>query len=527
MKLWLPVLLLAYAGQEVEMANILALFPLPLYSHTSNFIPIFKALAARGHNVTVVSPFPQKQPVPNLTDIVVDVGFNVFTDTNPIIDLTKVSERYFQLVELWRFGDRMTEVALQLDIVQKLIKDQTSKFDLIMIETYLFQEPFLAFGYKFKAPVVNIHPSILPASAALYTGNHVPFSYSPGRFSSFSHRMTFLERVESTFFHIWDILMTRVYLAWKQDYLMRKYLQPPELPELPPITEMLMNTSLTLVNHNSAIGYPYPLHKNVVEFGGANVKAADKLPEDLQQIMDKAKDGVVFLSFGTFLNITTLSPSVQVAIVNALGKLKQTVLVKWVKPTHLNIDIPKNIIFREWYPQPSILAHPNCKLFISHCGVRSLLEAVYHGVPMVLVPLFADQKYNAKFVEINGYGRVLNLKKLTEDKLSHAINTVLNNPGYKERIMLRSAVFKDNPIDIMDNVVYWIEYVIRHKGAPHLRPAVLDLYWFQAFCLDVIAFYLFLIIFIIFALIKIVSLSMYCIKLMFKKKEKSEKSKKE
>jgi glucuronosyltransferase len=35
--------------------------------------------------------------------------------------------------------------------------------------------------------------------------------------------------------------------------------------------------------------------------------------------------------------------------------------------------------------------------------------------------------------------------------------------------------------------VFWTEYVIRHKGAPHMRSAVLDLTWYQYFLLDVIA----------------------------------------
>jgi glucuronosyltransferase len=35
--------------------------------------------------------------------------------------------------------------------------------------------------------------------------------------------------------------------------------------------------------------------------------------------------------------------------------------------------------------------------------------------------------------------------------------------------------------------VYWTEYIIRHKGAPYLRSAVLDLAWYQYFLLDVIA----------------------------------------
>lgn len=40
----------------------------------------------------------------------------------------------------------------------------------------------------------------------------------------------------------------------------------------------------------------------------------------------------------------------------------------------------------------------------------------------------------------------------------------------------------------MDVATYWVEYVIRHKGAPHLRVAALDLPWYQYHLLDVIAF---------------------------------------
>lgn len=51
--------------------------PMPFVSHTMNFMPIFKELAIRGHNVTLVSPFPQKTPVANLTEILVP---NVLND---------------------------------------------------------------------------------------------------------------------------------------------------------------------------------------------------------------------------------------------------------------------------------------------------------------------------------------------------------------------------------------------------------------------------------------------------------------
>lgn len=39
----------------------------------------------------------------------------------------------------------------------------------------------------------------------------------------------------------------------------------------------------------------------------------------------------------------------------------------------------------------------------------------------------------------------------------------------------------------MDTAIFWTEYVIRHKGAPHLRPAILDLAWYQYLLFDILA----------------------------------------
>jgi glucuronosyltransferase len=49
-----------------------------------------------------------------------------------------------------------------------------------------------------------------------------------------------------------------------------------------------------------------------------------------------------------------------------------------------------------------------------------------------------------------------------------------------------SATFKDQPQSALDRAVFWTEYVIRHKGAPHLKSAATDLYWHQYLLLDVL-----------------------------------------
>ena len=49
-----------------------------------------------------------------------------------------------------------------------------------------------------------------------------------------------------------------------------------------------------------------------------------------------------------------------------------------------------------WLPQNDLLGHPATAAFPTHGGIHSLYEAVYHAVPMVVVPIGADQPDNAR-----------------------------------------------------------------------------------------------------------------------------------
>lgn len=73
------------------------------------------------------------------------------------------------------------------------------------------------------------------------------------------------------------------------------------------------------------------------------------------------------------------------------------------------------------------LANPNCKLFITHAGCNGLTEALHYAVPMVAIPLFADQPDGAARVAKRGFGVVLHKQDITTESLYTAITTVLNN----------------------------------------------------------------------------------------------------
>lgn len=89
---------------------------------------------------------------------------------------------------------------------------------------------------------------------------------------------------------------------------------------------------------------------------------------------------------------------------------------------------PDNVLIGKWLPQDDILAHPNVRAFISHCGLGSTVESKYHGVPIVGVPIFADQETNVNIVVSEGWGVKVALATMTEKSLHDALQEVLNNP---------------------------------------------------------------------------------------------------
>lgn len=135
-------------------------------------------------------------------------------------------------------------------------------------------------------------------------------------------------------------------------------------------------------------------------------------------------------------------------------------------------------------PQPDILAHHNVKLFISHGGLFSTLESVDRGVPLLIVPFFGDQHRNGKRVENAGYGKVLPFYDITADTFGAAVNEMLA-PKKLQRAKEIQALWRDNMVDPMDTFVWWIEYVVKYKGAKHLKSHASEMCWFSYLLIDV------------------------------------------
>jgi glucuronosyltransferase len=225
---------------------------------------------------------------------------------------------------------------------------------------------------------------------------------------------------------------------------------------------------------------------NMIDIGGIHVvDPPAKLPDDIQQFLDSATDGVILFSMGSMLQSVDWTVQQRKAFSGAFGKLKQKILWKYENETLPGN--PGNIMIKSWIPQRDILAHPNVKLFLTHGGLLGTTEALYEGIPVLGIPIYGDQRMNMARAVSKGYGLEIDLNDITEELLTKNFNELLSNENFKKNAEEISKRFKDRPMSPNQSVVYWTEHVIRHHGANYLRSAGLKLNSLQRHLIDVYA----------------------------------------
>lgn len=132
-----------------------------------------------------------------------------------------------------------------------------------------------------------------------------------------------------------------------------------------------------------------------------------------------------------------------------------------------------------------LLGHRKIRAFVTHGGLLSMFETVYHGVPIVTLPVFCDHDSNAAKAELDGYAIKLDLSILTAESLLFSIKKIIFDPTYKEEVKKRQLLLKDQKESPLERAVYWTEYVLRHRGAKHLQSPAKDLNYFQYYLIDV------------------------------------------
>ncbi|KAK8744542.1 hypothetical protein OTU49_000857, partial [Cherax quadricarinatus] len=381
--------------------KILMLFPVGSRSHKNIFMALAEALAQRGHKIVMLSNHPKTSKHANIHEVTHGLP-HMSQDNVNMFDYRKDRSGPFKHLKV-----ALPAIARDLYKVPvvKEIYERRKEFDLIVIN-HMFNE--VAYPFLHEVPFITLAtPGMDPRQSAIL-GNVLNPAYVPMHFD-FPKPMSVWHRLLNFLDHS---VMSFYWRKWAIVPLIQKEISA-QFPKLPPLLQLERNLSLTLLNTHFSISMPLPLLPSQVEVGSMHCRPGNPLPQELETwITGAGSSGVIYFTLGSMTRSTSMPVQYRDLFIKAFRRLPQRVIWKYEGELE---DIPDNVMISKWLPQQDILAHDNVKLFITHGGIVSMQESLYHATPLLVLPISADQPKNGMFVRNSGLGDTLIWEELTED----------------------------------------------------------------------------------------------------------------
>ncbi|XP_061600286.1 2-hydroxyacylsphingosine 1-beta-galactosyltransferase [Cololabis saira] len=469
--------LLTWSSRATWASKVIVVPPIMFESHLYIFKTLATALSQEGHETHFlisegreVSPSPhfQLQRYPGIFNSSTADSFlqskvsNIFSGRLTFLELFDILDHYSQNCDA---------VVGNVEVMNRL---KEAKFDLLLVD------PNEMCGFVI-AHILGVKYAVF--STGLWypaeVGAPAPLSYVPEFNSLLTDRMSLMQRIANTAVYLAQRFGVHYIALPKYDRIMKKHGVTPHAA----MADLVQGSRLWMLCTDMALEFPRPTLPHVVYIGGILTKPPSPLPQDFEAwVNDSAEHGFVVVSFGA--GVKYLSHDIAHKLAGALARLPQRIIWRFsgVPPSNLG----NNTKLVDWMPQNDLLGHANTRAFLSHGGLNSIYEAMYHGVPVVGVPLFGDHYDTMTRVAAKGMGVMLHWKYMSEEDLYVALTSVIKDSRYRQQARLLSSIHKDQPGHPVTRAVYWISYILRHNGASHLRSAVYNVSPFQYFLVDVI-----------------------------------------
>ncbi|XP_037942189.1 UDP-glucuronosyltransferase 2C1-like [Teleopsis dalmanni] len=391
-------------------------------------------------------------------------------------------------------GERRGRVIISVFCFQScdaMLEDAETKellnrhFDLAILDG-AYPECALGLVYQYKVPFMYMNTVGFYTGSLAKSGNPGSYAVTPNFYSSFTDNMNLLERAGNTLMQVFQDLMHKFVIAMVYR-VMRERLGT----QIPHPYDMSKNVSFILQNGHAVVSYPRALNPNVAEVACIHCKPARPLPKDLEEFIASAgESGFIYVSMGSSVKVANMPETLRRLLVKTFARLPYHVLWKYEGGADELADLTPNVKISRWLPQQDILGHRKLRAFVTHGGLLSMYETVFHGVPVVTMPVFCDHDVNSAKAEVDGYAIKLDLATLSATQLYKSIMKVIHDPQYRNAARFRQRLLLDQRTTPLETAVYWTEYVLRHKGAYHLQSPARNMSWLQYYLIDVAALYI-------------------------------------
>jgi len=367
----------------------IAVLSVPAYGHLNPVLPIVRKLVQRGHDVTV---FNEASFAPLITA----TGAR-FAAYPPVIHLEDFSRTL-------KDGDMIAWIEMILGATGPLLgaltpRLRTERPDLIVFDGIAVWGEMLA--SKLKLPSVAISTTFMSDAFARTAGE-------------VAHDTLSIARLIPNF--LWDV--TRIFIHGVL-----------HLPHTLPLVPRRGDVTLMLTSRQF---HPPSRRRDEPDFifVGCSID-----PGTRRETFDFDRfDGrpLLYVSLGTLHHGNAAFFDTCIA---AFGDFLGQVLVSVGRGTDLDryADAPANFLFAEAVPQLAVLERTS--VFLTHGGLNSVHEALWHGVPMVAVPQQIEQLHNAEAMEAAGAGLVIDAEAKGHPVTAEALRAAV------DRVMMERAVY--------------------------------------------------------------------------------------
>lgn len=203
-------------------------------------------------------------------------------------------------------------------------------------------------------------------------------------------------------------------------------------------------------------------HEDVRRFRVSDASVRGPLPLERPAAWNDDSLPLVYLTLGTVAGSMSELRDAYRLVLDAVATLPVRALLTTgdaLDPASLGV-VPERVHVERFVPQAELL--PYVSAIVCHGGSGTVLGALAAGVPLVVVPMFADQPANAEQVEAAGAGIAVPLERATAATVATALTRLLDEPAFTARARTIASSIADLPH--ARETPGWLREIARHEG---------------------------------------------------------------
>ncbi|CAG5130365.1 unnamed protein product [Candidula unifasciata] len=454
-------------------------YPAPTASYVIYHSNIASSMSSLGHDVWICLPryLVVKNLVKDPAIKIVEYGKDLGDMVAKLLISTGLLDNFWDgkqsegLMYLYKIFQEYMKISAAIMSDESFLEQvRNIQADLFVLDSTGPSISMIVLPYKLGIPyaLVGTMHDVIVARVPFSPAATPPFP-RPG----FSDQMSFSQRLQAT-------ILSAVLMTFEICYdsnLVSTFV--PEKPYIS-ITNLAAKAEIFIAELDHILDYPRPMLPNTKLIGGSSASAAKPLAAEFQKFVNESKHGIVVVSFGSA--VVDIPPVISEKMTAAFNQLDQRVVWR----VNITSPEPNHIMTSKWIPQNDLLGQEKTRLFVSHCGKNGQYEALYHGVPILCLPIYGDQFYNAERIRIKEFGLSADVRSVSADQLADLMKQIINESKYTGNMKKASRLYRELYKVSMKEAAFWLDHVMTY-GGNYMRSSSQKMPLYQFMLLDVLS----------------------------------------